>query len=768
MHRLLPAVGLLLFLAGSAGGQEEEGPPSLESLTRQAASLQRKIRRERNPADRKELLEALELLYHQMGPTDAAGKRVRCQAMWHDQALEQLGGEMKRLSGRKVPLAEARGGTLVRLGRLAVRRMAQACLVHGWRIYAGPEKYQVNAFGQYLANNLPTLDGLLKRLSGLSVPAGGAEAGQAEAEQAEAAPAIAKARAGLAKMIEAADAMVDTPSDQPDGLIVPLGTFMEGLTAVREAVEGVRAAEAEAAEEAQPAGPASSPPPPMTEAEKQRIASLRQVAAALTEADWDAVADYVERFASMIEVGFTVAGARPKARELLEQTERAVELARSLASTQVLEEERLAGRRRGLLRSLAEMARPADRADGYARLERQWSHDAFRRRLETLDLSAEAARGLLRAREQVAPTWKQSELSEVVDDGRAMASACSSLGKTLGSMQNWPPKDMDDQFLECYGHQKKWFLEQLESAGRRVLEDAGKALGPLQVAARRGQDLALIVRAERVVKAVKRYRPRQAGRMYQQMLHPAKGLVVDPNSAERSRGQLEDFVRPFEDLEAFPAPEPAHRRMLSGLLGQVYPAAVAKLTRDLAVGIDSAATGDPMPLREALQAADLFGLARKRALAEEAGLQRAGVRNLAAFSMPAGLWTNFHQGLDRWLQAMFTAYVRGRKTSLWRTEPAALEAVYGPVVAAQRLTLEARFPGEADLGFLMRNLQRVTVLDPPDRAGDAWRVGYHATEAAATTVADLDTVAAWHRRRMRYNREHLDRVELSAPAEPPS
>jgi len=349
-----------------------------------------------------------------------------------------------------------------------------------------------------------------------------------------------------------------------------------------------------------------------------------------------------------------------------------------------------------------------------------------------------------------------------------MTSACSSIVHTLERMRGWPPADMAAGLQSCYTRQSDLFVRGTEAAGARVRQDPQEALSLMQAAAQRGADLALIVRAETVVEAIKRYRPRQAGTMYQRMIQAAQGLVLDTAGAGRARMQLAGLVRPFEDLETFPAPDPALGRTLSGLLGRVYSAAVAKLSRDLGAGINFAAAGNPLPLRQALRADDLFRLARKRALAEQAKLQRVPVANLAAFSMPPDLWATFHGGLDRRLQAMFTAYTRGQETGLWWTEPAALEAVYGPVVAAQRLTLEARSPGEPGLDFLMRNLHRVAVPDPPDPARDAWALGYHATEAVATTIADLDTVAEWHRRRMRLHRRHLDRVDLSAPAEPPS
>ncbi|MFO8013832.1 MAG: hypothetical protein R6X20_11085 [Phycisphaerae bacterium] len=760
MRCALSTAMLLAVLTGLAAGQETVvETPTVQSLTRQAALLQDDIRRSHNPEARKRLVQRLELVYHQMGPTDANGQRIHCQAMWHDRALEHLGQEMKRLSGREVPLAQAQAGALVRHGRVTVRRMARACLTHGWRIYRGYDKYQVDAFGQYLANNLATLDDLLKRLGNLSAPAAGEEA------DAKGETALAKARAGLAQMQEAADALAELPSDRPAALLPPLGTFVEGLTAVREAVEGVRGPDpAEAETEAPPpaeAEPAGSPP--MTEAEKDRSAAIRETAAGLTGPDWAPVAEHLQRFAAMIETGFTLPSARPKARELLEQTERAAGLAKDLAADTLLDAARRASRRDRLQSVLALMGRPAERATGYAELARLCDEDAFRRRVKAIGVSPEAGRGLVDVYYRVAPTWRKSTSAQVVRNGVAMASACAGIVRTMEQMRDGPPDDMAAGLKKCYDRQKDLFRREVELAGVRAHKAPEDALPLLQAADQRGDDLALIVRADTVVQSIRRYQPRQAGTMYQQVLSAAQELVVNPDHAARTRAHLWSLVRPFEALESFPAPDPALRRTLSRLLGQVYTAAVTKLSRDLGAGIHRAAAGDPTPLRIALRADDLFRLARTRALAEEARLQQVGVANLAAFSMPPEIWTSFRGGLDRRLQAQFTAYVRGARTTLWYTGPRDLEAVYGPVVAAQRQTREARFPGEPDLDFLLRNLARAAVPKPSDPARYAWAAGYHATEAAATTLADFDVVADWHARRLRPFRTYLDRVDLSPP-----
>jgi len=759
MRRILVASALVGSLAALALAEEEEtGPPTLAELTSRAAQLQQVIRRTQSRDARKRLLEQLEEVRHQMGPTDAAGKRVRCQAMWHDRALEHLDREIKRLSGGETSgPADAR--TLVRRGRLQVRRMARACLTHGWRLRDGPEKYQVDVFGCYLVNNMRVLDGFFQRLVAVRMPPAGDESAEDEG-----AGLRRRIRTGLETMTQAADALTAAASSEPETLVPPLATFVEGLEAVREAVEGLEAAkpDAAAAEGEEPgAEQETDEPPAMTGAEKRRIEAIRQAAASLTEPAWTDVGRYLERFAAMIEAGFSVASARAKARELLAETERAATLARSLADSRAAPAEYVVERRRRLVACLEQMASPSSRADAYAWLASLWREDGLRRRVEGLGLAESTTRGLVHAYYVQRVGLLKSETSSALVQGARIGSACSTVVRTLEKMRTWPPEGMSPLLQRHYDRQAEVFLDSVDVAGVSALGDAEQALAALRTAADRAGDLALIVRAETVVQAVRRYRPQQAGAMSRSVTQAAQALVLNPDGAEEPRQRLRRLVGPFEDLETFPAPDPAHQRTLTRLFGRAYLAAVTKLTHDLGAAINAAAEGNPVPLARTMWAKGLFELARKRAAAEQATLSRAPVANLVAFSMPAEVWAAFCKVLDRHLQKMFSQYVQESEERDWRTTPEALEAVYGPVLAAQRLTLDERLPGELPLDRVLRHLRRSAVSDPPETARMGWVVGYHAIEAATTTLADLDGVAQWHRQRMRQERQHLDRVDLA-------
>ena len=768
MWRMAVAATVVASWCAVAWGQAEEAipepkpkAPTLRTLTSQAEGLEQAIRQTTSHDARKRLLERLEMVRHQMGPTDAAGRRVHCQAMWHDRALEQLERDVTRLSPGAAEATRTDGRTLVCQARLQVRRMAQACLTHGWRLAAVPEKYQVDVFGQYLANNLATTDGLLQRLTSLP-PA------EAEGEGAAADPASRRARilAGLARMTRAADTLAAAGDGaDPKALVPPLGEFVAGLDAVHAAVEGLKAP---TPEEGDPSAtePPDDGPPPMTEAEKQRIAEIRQTAASLTDAEWADVKELLDRYAAMIEAGFTVPSARPKVREMLGQIGRTTTLVRGLTASRVVPAEYVASCQKRLTKYLGYVGQASLRADAYTWLTGVWDHDATRRRIEGQGLPDNVASGLLYA--YYVLQYKQNEAQ--TSAGRKAEGdlwrACKSILGTMDRMAAWPPAGMDPRLKACYDRQAGVFHRSVETAVAVVKGDASEAVAAFEAADNRGDDLALLIRAESVVQAIKTYRPSQAGAMYARMIQAAQGLAQDPRTVTEARRDLYRLVRPFEDLESFPTPDPADRRALSRLLGRTYTVAVTKLSRELGAGINAAAAGDPRLLARALRCKALFRLARKRARAERGNLNGVSVSNLAPFSVPADVWMTFRSGVDRQLKAMFADYVRGAEDADWYAMPGALESVYGPVLAGQRLTVEARSPGEPPMGFLLRNLGRAAVTDPSAKAQNGWVVGYHAVEAAVATLAELDGVAGWHRGEMRRARGYLDQVDLVPDGKP--
>ena len=743
----------------------EAAPLTVQQLSERLTELEQTLRRTQNPQARQRLLEELEEIRHQAGPTDVAGNRVHPKAMWHDQALERLEGDIKRLSGGgDTAGATAADSVLatIRRGRLQVRRMARACLEHGWRLGPCDAKYQVDVFGQYLANNLPVLDRVFQRLSSLP------RAAPAEGE-AEAGPSVPEGVSeGIAVMTEAADALADaTPARTVSVDPVPLlARFTEGLVQVRDAVEaaGAKAAPAPSGDAASggdgaPAGGESdAEPPPITDAERERLAAVRAAAEGLDGDAWAPVRECLLKYATIIEAGFSVASARPKARELLTPVAEAADYARRLAASRLLTPEVLAACRQDLARVLESMERPMLRADACAWLSRLLTHDLLRRRLEEAKVDAEAVKPLV-----AAYYGQKSEQENAPVEDIQFAHTCRSISSALGRMASWPPDGMAPGLRQCYDRQADRVLRGIEAAGRALPEDREQGVARLASAGAKAGDLALIVRADAVVQAVRRYRPARAAAMVEQVTEAAKALVFRTDGAAEPRTWLQNLVRPFEDLAAFPAPDAMVSRSLVRLLGRGFTASTTKLSHDLGAAIDAAATGDPAPLLAIMRAKGLFGLARKRALADAARLERADVANLVAFSVPEEVWKTFCDQLDRQLRAMFAEFLQGYDQGRWLTVPAMLEATYGPVLSAQRLTLDARSAGESDLHFLVRNLQRSAVADPPDDTRAAWVVGYHATEAAVAALAEFDNVADWHRHQMAEASAPLAQVDLVPP-----
>ena len=118
---ILMAVTVALLSVPVCAQTTATGPPTLAELTTQAVNLDAALRRTRDAAARRRLLDELEKVKHQMGPYDVKGKRITCQAMWHDTALASVEKEVKRLSRRP---AGSKPKPMVADARLHVRRKA--------------------------------------------------------------------------------------------------------------------------------------------------------------------------------------------------------------------------------------------------------------------------------------------------------------------------------------------------------------------------------------------------------------------------------------------------------------------------------------------------------------------------------------------------------------------------------------------------------------------------------------------------------------------
>jgi hypothetical protein len=306
---------------------------------------------------------------------------------------------------------------------------------------------------------------------------------------------------------------------------------------------------------------------------------------------------------------------------------------------------------------------------------------------------------------------------------------------------------MQPRLKEYYTQIEKQCRTGAGQAGRDFA--AGRAAGPVVAsAAGRAGDLELLVRADAVVKSVARRRPGRLPAIVAQLVRPAQDLAASADAPSAARQTLEARVQPFEAMAKFPMPEGDLAKAAAALAGRPYAAAQGILNQAAGAGSDALAGGDPLPLQQALAAQPMFGLLKRRAAATTYRLEGAGTANLVTFSVPDKVWSQFVTNLDQKLQGAFALYAGGTTAhGPWLAAPAGWDAVYQPVAAGQRLTLDARTEGESDIDLLLRNLDAVAVPAPLGPAWSAWCVGYHATEAAVAMNAGLDSTAAWHRSR---------------------
>ena len=748
-----PQGGAPTGLAAAAGANS--AALAFEQLSAQAATLEKTLRTTNDPLERKRLTDELEKVRHQIGPVDVNGVRVRCQAMWHDSAFESLDQDIKRLAPR--PGATTAGGPATEL-RLAARRMARACLADGWRIPDGLVKYQVDVFGAYLANNLRTLDALFdSAAAGLAREQKAAEAGEDAAARQK---ATEKARQGLARMNAAAEAMTKAAPDPPDALLPTLSEFLGGLRAVREADDAMRElarGKGKAAPEAAggagaDAGEAETPEsPPMTEAEKNTLDGVRRIAGRLKGDAWAETAEALTRFAGTAEAGFRVASARPQARELLVGLDRAAALAEGLDASKSAYPDYLTMRQNQLAGALGQIDQVETRAGAYERLAWLWQDDEFRRRMDSGGLTPEAAQGLVRAQYEVAPRLQREGESDAGALAQAIYQGCRAVAVALEKTAAGPPKDMAPALRDNFLRLQKEFRSDVEKAGTAFPADAKTGATKLTSAASAARGMDLLVRADAILKTIGKLRPARAQAIYGQIAKPAQDAALQQGEAAAAAQQtLEMLIQPFEDLGRLPMPEPELSRGVTALVGRTYGTASGVFNQAIGAGLDAAAQGDAVPLRQALAAQYMFGLLRHRAQAVAFRLDKAATGNLAAFSVPESVWSRFVPTLDQRLQAAMAQFAAQGVSRAPNIEALAdWDAVYADVLAAQRLTLDGRLEGESGLDLLMRNLERAAALAADRQAAQGWAVGYHATEAAATMSAGFDTTAAYHRNLMR-------------------
>ncbi len=727
----------------------DEGPlrPDLRLLTNQATELRLAIRRAADAEQRRRLAGELEVVLHRLGPVDADGKPVQPQAMWHAERIAALRAEVARLAGEDGAAARA---------KVAWRTLAAACLEHAWRLPRDTAlKYQVDAFGQALANS----DRLLDEMAGAMATLRGALDRLEGDARARAETALAAAEAGAAAMAEAAEAFEASPPVTSAAAVDAFGRFREGLQAVRDLA--VAPDEGEAGPDEATAAKA----PAMTEAEKAALAEIRAVAASLDSEEWRPVRTRLERYARAIEGGFGVPSARARAREFLQHLRRAADLARSLAASKAVYPAYLNGRLQALADALNRMESPLRRGRGFSDLGRVWAGDAFRRRLETAGLTPGGASGLLYCQEKVYPELRRSGAEATQKRAAALGRACAAIEGAARRAADGFPRDMSPRLQAAGRRLVVEFRRAASDAGAMFPSNEGTGVEAVFTAADRARDLDRLVRADRAVKKVAAYLPPRSRAMHDQMAALLEQLA-DPGKIGPARDQLNRLLHPFDGLVDFPAIEPRLVRAATRLAGRAFSAAKAVLGRDIAKGIDDASRGDPTLLNQALEARWLFGLLRTRALAEVEGLPEAGVARLDSLSLPEKAWEGYLGRLDAALKSRIALYAaKGRQGYDWMRAPDAWDAVYRTVAAAQRETLDGRIEGETEADRLLRVLGRAGVEDPHWTRWNPWAVGYHMAELMETTAAGIGQAADYHRGKVAGYGHHLRREHRLAADE---
>jgi hypothetical protein len=304
---MLAAVAVVLLGVCEEAAPAPREPTRTERLAKRILENEARIRATKDPAERQRLADEVERLKHEMGPRDHLGDRVRAHAMWHDAMLESLETDLKRLAPR---VKAASAAPLSLEARLSTRKLAARCLEYGWILESDMPRFQFDAYGQYLANNLPMLDAIFDSVG--TTAAKEEKAAAADPARKPLLDAINEARAGVGQMDQASNGFcAGNPKDPKsrDFMVESLGGFAEGLRHVCDAYTAMQDLAARPDKGPAPAAtpsaaPGSQPEPAVLTAEnKAQLARVRGVMASLDGPDWQPIRTAVERFTTAAEQG---------------------------------------------------------------------------------------------------------------------------------------------------------------------------------------------------------------------------------------------------------------------------------------------------------------------------------------------------------------------------------------------------------------------------------------------------------------------------------
>ena len=728
----------MLACAGLASGATSTEPTRTDRLREAEARL----RTEKDPEHRQELADRVERYKHEIGPYDEKGLALHPSAMWHATAIGALKEEVKRLESRPRPAPAAIFATNL---RIHTRRMAAACLERGWDWGGERPRFQFDAFGSYLANNLGAPDALgdalavwvAKEALLTSGPSG-------EAFKA----ALADAWSELERMGKTVEHFAGTrgaTSSERRALAADLGQFAQALDALGEAKSALEALEAKASKGgAGAAGQESAAPeaPQVTEDDKSRLEKIRRLAAGLEGPAWATIRSDLERFAKLAESALGVRQTRAKALDLVECLERAAQCARDLAQSKSAYPEYLEQRRGGLESALQLLGEKSRRQEGYASIHRMGADAYTQRVLDSSLLEPAVCQNVLRAYDISRETFL---LTGPEDWWYAFRGDLSRTIATLEKIPAWSSEPITGRLVGQYPAFSKAFLEAVGRAGESATPTAEKLRSDFVAAASAGRDLERIVWANRAVQSVAKYVPSRADPMAAELVAMMVNFHETTSEKRQSlRDDMDHYIRPFRALAGFQPPGPEHARTATRLTGGLYSRAVTKFSQDATNGIVSASKGSPTALDAAMAGRWMFVLLRHRCLAEAEGLAKAEPASLIPFCVPPKPWNTFLEAMERQLRGFFNQYLAPKAPIPDTGFLEAWDTVYCTVAAAQWMTLQEQKAEEPDLDRLLGNLYAAADPDASDAAVLGWAVGYHTMEAAMALVGGFGGTARWH------------------------
>jgi len=765
-------------------------PDRRTTLTRHLAALATKLKTAREPAERRALAEQMEWIRHQLGPTDASGRPVRCQAMWHDAALRDLGRAMKAFRN---PAPTSPAADPVPRLKLAVREMASVALARAWADPDGPERFRFDAVGTYVATNVALFDGLLDRAAGHLAQAGRpavsepdppppppaapepkepaktgekadddggpappgfwsrpAEPSEAVASPAdETAPPAASGREqaltlvqdGLGRLVRAAGQAHAADGATRAGRAAQTAARAAFVDALADVHRGTAALDA-----AGPAGEVLLPPEEAPGLTAEHKAALAQAAAdidAIRDPAWQGIRGHLETYLATAEQGLKYPKARREAWRLLEVVRRTAAYVQALLASKSASPEYVADRQETIAEALEDLGRRESRDTFYGRLLGVAGGDHYRKALDASPLSPEACRGLMALRQVRSSRFALGEKGQY-RCVRFVGSVEAVIEQVDGDRRR--PDAMDAHLATLYDQTAPLLRQAAETLGAAADAEGTVLLARGGEAAALAGDLKRLSRADRVIRGVRALMAERGTVLREAVVRRIEAFVLDPSAEKRAaREAFDDYLdvlRPLGDLRL---PGKEHTAVAMQISGGAYRSAATRFGDSLTRNMVSAAGGNTEYLESTLAAGPMFTLLRHRAVADGLDLEGVALSRLDPFAMPPKPWAVFVPALDKRLAAVMRQYgaIRGGGTGASHVL-GRWDRVYCTVVAAQLATHEAAAGAPNDLARLIRLLEQTAEPRLSTRVWVEWAAGFHTLEAAVCLMAGLPQTADAH------------------------